>query len=376
MQIGIGSTKIEPTLCHGHIDGIGVYVQYLLQHYNKLNYAVLPVSYPTLRNPWRRTLLPNSTHFNAPYPFATAISLTPLGSRLNHALEKKINIFHATDYLIPRFKKIPVVATLHDAIMLKHPDWCNPRFRQFKNFLIKSSLQWVDHFIAISQAMVPDLVEYWGVDEKKISVVHQAVSDEWLEKISVEEKECTLKKWHLQNNFFLAVGTLQPRKNFLRIIQAYELLPKAIQKEHKLVLVGKDGWQSDAIRQKITAMAADNKVIWLQYVTQKELRILYQSAKLLLFPSLSEGFGFPILEAFASHLPVVTSNTTSLPEVAGDAAYFVDPSSVEEICQGMTTLVGNPALCTELVKRGQERVREFTLKKCAEETLKIYQSLL
>ncbi|MCD6040206.1 MAG: hypothetical protein K0S27_1606 [Gammaproteobacteria bacterium] len=376
MRIGIGSTKLEPILGHGPIDGIGIYVQYLLQHYNMLNYDILPVSYPALSCPWRKTALPNSTHFSTPYSLATAAALTPFGPLLNYSLEKKIDLFHAPDYLIPRFKKIPVLATLHDAIMLKHPAWCNPNFRKLKNFLIKNSLQWADHFIAISKAMVPDLIEFWGVDEKKISVIYQGISDWWLEKVPDEEKNHVLEKLNIKKNFCLSVGTLQPRKNFTRIIQAYEQLPAAMQKEHKLVLVGKDGWQSTQIRHDIMRATTENKAIWLQYVSQKELRILYQSAQLLLFPSLSEGFGSPILEAFASNIPIITSNLTSLPEIAGNAAYFVNPYSIEEITQGMITLLTNPSLCATLIKRGRERVQEFTLKKCAEETFKVYQKLL
>lgn len=213
MRIGIGSTKLEPSLCHGRIDGIGVYVQCLLQHYKKLGYDVLSVSYPPLQNPWRKTLLPASTHFSTPYSLATLAALTPAGSRLNRSLEKKIDLFHATDYLIPRFRKIPVVATLHDAIMLKHPEWCNPHLRELKNFLIKSSLKWTDRVIAISKAMIPDLVEYWGVDENKISVVHQGIADWWLEKVPADAKKNVLDTFNLQENFLFSVGTLQPRKN-------------------------------------------------------------------------------------------------------------------------------------------------------------------
>lgn len=374
MRIGIGSTKLEPSLCHGRIDGIGVYVQCLLQHYNNIGYDTLSVSYPPLQNPWRKTLLPASTHFSTPYSVATAAALTPFGSRLNRSLEKKIDLFHATDYLIPRFSKIPVIATLHDAIMLKHPEWCNPRLRALKNFLIKSSLTWTDRVIAISNAMIPDLVEYWGVDEKKISVVHQGIADWWLQKVSTDAKKIVLDKFNLKENFLFSVGTLQPRKNFARIIQAYELLPEEIQQKHKLVLVGKDGWQSTEIRREIVRMTDKNKAVWLQYVTDDELRALYQSAQLLLFPSLSEGFGLPILQAFASNLPIITSNTTSLPEIAGDAAYFVDPSNVEEISESITTLLANASLRDELVMRGRERVKQFSLEKCAEKTLSLYKN--
>lgn len=376
MRIGIGSTKLEPSLCHGRIDGIGVYVQCLLQHYKKQGYNATPISFPPFKYPWHSMQLPHSMKFNLPYSLATMVALTPLGTALNHSLEKKIDLYHATDYLIPRFRHIPVIATLHDAIMLKHPEWCNPRLREIKNFLIKRSLQWTDHIIAISQAMISDLVEYWGVDENKISVIHQGLEDKWLKKISVEEKSAVLNKFNLQEGFLFSVGTLQPRKNFLRIIQAYELLPLELQKQHKLVLVGKDGWQSDEIRHEILRMQAEHKIVWLQYVTDEELQALYQSARLLLFPSLSEGFGLPVLQAFASDLPLLTSNTTSLPEIAGNAAYYVDPLNAEEIKNGIIKLLEDSELNKKLINSGRERVKLFTLEKCATQTMKLYQKII
>ncbi len=370
MRIGIGTTKIEPTVCHGNIDGIGVYVQNLLHYYKKLQLDVLPISYPPLIGQHK------TTSFCLPYSLATLAALTPLKSLLNHPLEKKIDLFHATDYLIPRFSQIPVVATLHDAIMLKHPEWCNPHLRKIKNFLIKHSIQWATHIIAISQTMVPELVNYWGVDENKISVVYQGISDGWFEKIIPAKQKKILDKFHLQENFILAVGTLQPRKNFIRIIQAYDALPEHLQKKHKLVLVGKEGWQSHDTLNEIKKIVSKNKAIWLQYVTLEELRVLYQSAKLFLFPSLSEGFGAPLLEAFASGIPVVTSHLSCLPEIAGKAAYLVDPFDTIEIKKAIYTLLTNPELCEELVKQGQCRVRQFTLQKCAEETIKVYQKVI
>jgi glycosyltransferase involved in cell wall biosynthesis len=370
MRIGIGTTKIEPAVCHGNIDGIGVYVQNLLHYYKKLQLEVVPVSYPPLIGQHE------TTSFCLPYSLATLAALTPLKSLLNHPLEKKIDLFHATDYLIPRFSQIPVVATLHDAIMLKHPEWCNPRLRKIKNFLLKRSINWATHVIAISQTMVPELVNYWGVSENKISVVHQGISNGWLEKITPAKKKQMLDKFHLEENFILTVGTLQPRKNFIRIIQAYDALPQDLQKKHKLVLVGKEGWQSHDTLQEIKKIVSKKRAVWLKYVTLEELRVLYQSAKLFLFPSLSEGFGAPILEAFASNVPVITSNISCLPEIAGEAAYFVNPFNTIEIKQAIHTLLTNPDLCADLIKRGECRVRQFTLQKCAEETIKVYQKVI
>ncbi|MCE3238455.1 MAG: glycosyl transferase, group 1 [Gammaproteobacteria bacterium] len=370
MRIGIGTTKIEPAVCHGNIDGIGVYVQNLLYYYKKLQLEVVPISYPPLIGQHE------TTSFCLPYSLATLAALTPLKSLLNQPFEKKIDLFHATDYLIPRFSQIPVVATLHDAIMLKHPEWCNPRLRKIKNFFIKHSIQWATHIIAISHTMVPELVNYWGVDENKISVVYQGISDGWFEKINPEKKKQILNKFHLQENFILAVGTLQPRKNFIRIIQAYDALPEHLQKKHKLVLVGKEGWQSHETLDEIKKIVSKKKAVWLQYVTLEELRVLYQTAKLFLFPSLSEGFGAPLLEAFASNVPVITSNISCLPEIAGEAAYFVNPFDTMKIKQAICTLLTNPELCANLIMQGQNRVRQFTLQKCAEETIKVYKKII
>ena len=373
MKIGIGTTKIEPSITHGTIDGIGVYVQNLLYYYEKLKLDVLPIHYPSFNT----LFYAKTAHFNLPYSLETIASLTPLNYLLNYSIEKKIDLFHSTDYLIPRFNHIPVVATLHDAIMLKHPEWCNPRLRKIKNFLIKRSVQWATHIIAISQTMVPDLVNYWGVDENKISVVHQGISDQWFKKISPErKKQIIVDKFQLPENFILAVGTLQPRKNFIRIIQAYDALPEELQKKHKLVLVGKNGWQSHDTLAEIKKIVSKNTAVWLQYVTLEELRALYQSAKLFLFPSLSEGFGAPLLEAFASGVPVITSTISCLPEIAGDAAYLVNPLNTVEIKKTIQLLLTNPTLCSELIQRGQSRVQQFTLQKCAEETLKVYQKIL
>ena len=376
MRIGISTTTIEPSLSFGKIDGIGVYTKNLLQYYNTTQNPVIRVAYPPLRKILQISALSSQVNLFLPYSISSACHFTSLGCYLNKNIENKIDLFHATDYRIPQFKNIPVIATLHDAIMFKHPEWCNPRFRTFKNKLLKHSIKHADHVIAISKAMVSDLIEYWGIDENKISVVYNGITDWWFNTVSAQEKNAILAKFNLkEKKFLLSVGTLQPRKNFMRIIQAYQALPRDIQNEYKLVLIGKNGWQTEELVREINQLAKNNSVLWLQYIADEELRALYQSAKLFLFPSLSEGFGFPILEAFASKTPVLTSNLTSLPEVAGNAAYLVDPYSINEISQGMATLLTNDTLCDELIKRGEARATQFSWTTCAEETLQVYKKM-
>lgn len=354
---------------HQNIDGIGVYTQNLLKHFAAEDCDIKTIPYQLLSN------IPYTRDAFLPHPLALASSFTPLGAWFNRSIEKKIDLFHCTNYLIPRFPKIPVIATLFDAIMLKHPEWNKSKFSSFKNYLKKRSARWADHYITISHAMIPELVNYWDIDEKNISVTHLGVANTWFEPISEEDKDKVLQKYKLKKNFVLSVGTLQPRKNISRLIEAYQQLPYELQKERPLVLVGKNGWQTDELIKTIHQLEKKNVLRWLSYVTQNDLRALYQNAALFAFPSLSEGFGLPLLEAFASKTPVITSNTSSLPEIAGEAAYFIDPYNTEDISHGLFTLLNNPSLCAELIQKGHERVQQFSWDTCAKKTYKIYKKL-
>ncbi len=365
MKLGI--TALNPN--QQNIDGIGVYTQNLLSYFAAKHYDIKTIPYQPLSN------IPYSRDAFLPHSLALASFFTPLGPWFNRNIEKNIDIFHCTNYLIPRFKKIPVVATLFDAIMFKHPEWNHDTLLSLKNYLKKRSAQWADHYIAISHAIIPDLVNYWGIDEKNISVTHLGIAPHWFNSMSEDEKNKVLHKYKLKKNFVLSVGTLQPRKNISRLIEAYQQLPYELQTEYPLVLVGKNGWQTDELTKTIHQLEEKNVLRWLTYVPSEDLQALYQSAVLFAFPSLSEGFGLPILEAFASKIPVLTSSTTSLPEIAGEAAYFIDPYHTEDISHGLFTLLNDPSLCMQLIQKGHERAQQFSWDKCAQETDKIYQKL-
>lgn len=377
MQIGISTTAIDSSLTHGHMDGIGIYTKNLLSEYHNLNQSVVPIMYPPLNNPRIKPKLAHSLVFPYAFPVgALAALMTPSNLNLNKQIEKKISIFHATDYLVPKFKRIPVVATLHDAIIFKHPEWCSQSMRGMKNWLLKSSVKWANHFITGTAAVIPELVEYWGVNENKIDVIHHGIDDAWLKVATDSEKNQVLEKYNLSPQFLLSVGTLQPRKNIDRIIQAFKLLPEELQREYKLVIVGQDGWQAGALLNEIQQLNNKGVGVWLKYVPFEDLKILYQCAKLFLFPSLHEGFGLPILEAFASKVPVITSNLSSMPEIAGDAAYLVDPFDVTQLQHAIQTLLRDENLCQNFIAKGALRVRDFSWKKSAEQTLLIYQKLI
>lgn len=371
MRIGLSTTTIEPTLTQGKLDGIGVYTKHLYEELLKQNQKIIPCSFP---NGINNSNLPNGTLFKLPFTHSTLLSL--VGGNLHRKLEKNIDIFHSTDHMVPKLKNIPTIVTLNDALMLKHPEWYGAKFRTLKNWIRKKTVTWADHFITISNAMVPELVKYWGIKEDKISVIYDGISDEWLQEISPETKKFTLQKLNLPDQFILFTGTLQPKKNIPRLVQAFLKLPRDIQETYPLVIVGKDGWNSEESLNAIKQLQDKKRGFWLNYVSTTDLRVLFQSATLYLYPSLHEGFGLTLLEAFASKTPVLTSNVAALPETAHGAAYLIDPHSVDEMSMAVKTLLTTSSLREELIKKGALRVKEFSWKKCAEETLKIYKHVI
>lgn len=180
----------------------------------------------------------------------------------------------------------------------------------------------------------------------------------------------------LPERFFLFVGTFQPRKNIDRIIDAHEQLPPHLRKTIPLLIVGQNGWGSDSLVARLKACANGGEVRWLQHVDDMAKRVLMQKAIALVFPSLLEGFGLPVLEGFASQTPVITSNTSSLPEVAGNAAWMVDPYDVNAITEAMATLARDEAVACDLVTKGLERARTFTWDTCATQTEGVYTRVL
>ena len=377
MRIGFSCTMIEPSITQNQIDGVGFYTQHLLREYTTLQKTILPYSFPPLKELRMQSNVPAGSTFRLPYALYTACSLiTPRAISLYPALEKKIDLFHATDHLVPKLKNKPVIATLHDSLILTHPDWYSARLRHVKNIIRVKSVRWANHVITISNSMLKEIVEYWGIKEKNISVVYNGITDDWFTEISPEIRKKVIEKLGIPENFILVVGTLQPKKNIARIVDAYLGLPKDIQEQYPLVIVGKAGWNTEESLAAIQRLIEKKAGHWLKYIADDDLRALFQATRLYLHPSLHEGFGLTILQAFASRVPVITSNITAMPEVASDAAQLVDPYSVDELMSAIQNLLLSPVTCNELIKKGVIRARQFSWKKCAEETMQVYQTVL
>jgi alpha-1,3-rhamnosyl/mannosyltransferase len=288
----------------------------------------------------------------------------------------KVDLIHATDHYIPRTKFAPMVATLMDAIPFSHPEWSSGRFRSAKNALWKKAISWADHIITISEYSKSELCKWTGVAADRISVIPLGVDTRWFRDVTVEEFALMRAKFALPAQYFISVGTLQPRKNLSTVIAAHRALPDAERKRTPLVIVGRTGWKCEQEIAQIEQDASTGTVIWLQHVSDAELLPIMKAAKALLFPSLAEGFGLPVLEAFAAQVPVITSTTTSLPEVAGDAALLIDPIDTGSITKAMTQILDDVALRAQLIQSGLSRANTFTWQRCAEQTVHCYRHLL
>lgn len=295
------------------------------------------------------------------------------------ALELKsndVNIFHGPSFLSPLKKTCKYVVMIHDLSFFKYPESFTLENKLYFKFFLERSIKSADAIIANSEATKKDIIHYFKVDPLKIHVTYLAVDEKYRPLNNPAKAEEVKKKYGLPEKFILFTGVLSPRKNLERTLLAFCLLKRKRKYPHKFVVVGKKGWLYDPIFEKIKFLNLENDVIFTDYVPEEDLPYFYNLADVFVLASLYEGFGLPIIEAMACGCPVVTSNRSSMPEIAGDAALLVDALKVDDIVAAFEKIIDDPELRATLVKRGFEQVKKFSWKTTAEKTLEVYKSLL
>ena len=286
---------------------------------------------------------------------------------------------HPPDLLFVPAHVLPIVhprrsvVTVHDLGYLYYPEAHRLLDRAYLDLSTRYNARAAAHLIADSSATKRDLIERYGTEPDKITVIYPGYDKATFRPVRDDEAiEAVKAGYDIAGDYILFVGTLQPRKNLTRLIEAYWKLEA---RSWKLVIAGKKGWLYQEIFRRVEELGLEGKVVFTDYVPEGDLPALLSGARLFVFPSLYEGFGMPVLEAMACGTPVVCSNTSSLPEVAGDAALLVDPLEVEELAAAMERVLADEELRAGLIERGFEQVRKFSWEKCARETLDVLESI-
>lgn len=290
--------------------------------------------------------------------------------------KEKVDLLHCPKSAIPLFSPCPTVVTLHDLIPLRHPETEKFAARVYWNIQIPIAARRSSFIITDSEHARQEIIEDYQVDPARITAVMLGFNPDMLEKRESRDAEAVRAKYALPETYILYVGTIQPRKNIDTLIEAYYRLSGKRADMPKLVIAGRKGWLYDKLFARINELRLTEKIIFTGFVPDEELPYIYDGAKLFVYLSFFEGFGLPPLEAMACGVPVVTSDTTSLPEVVGDAGITVPPSNVEAVAAAITRLLDEPGYASSLSCLGRKRAELFSWEAAAIETVKIYQAVL
>ncbi|MFH1171420.1 MAG: glycosyltransferase family 1 protein [bacterium] len=287
-------------------------------------------------------------------------------------LKTRLDVFHSPANVLPLSYPGRSVITIHDLAIYRNPEWFPGQLFSTR-LLVPQSVRKARHIIAVSESTKRDLKDIFHVPSSKISVVYEAP---FVVPINVKDRNVnTVKKFKIQCPYFLFLGTIDPRKNIRMLVAAFlKLRANPLFANHQLVIAGGKGYKADDILESVEQHRAEG-VHYVGYLTHNEKLDLVRRSLCFVFPSLYEGFGLPVLEAMRMGVPVITSNTSSLPEVAGNAAVLVDPTSMQALRSAMARIATNGVLRTNLVRRGYEQAKKFQWEDVARKTLAIYQNV-
>jgi glycosyltransferase involved in cell wall biosynthesis len=320
-------------------------------------------------------LAPNFTYYPSP--------ITPKWwariwhrARIPYAIENilgDIALYHATDFVLPPIRKhTKSILTIHDLSFVRVPETASPSLKKYLDVVVPRSIARATHVHAVSETTRQDIITLYNTSPQKVSVIHNALESHFK---PTPISDDILAKYHVPNvPYIITVGTVQPRKNYSRLVEALHRV-----RDHydiHLVVAGGRGWLEDEFYNTIQKTHMTEYVHVTGFVADEDLPALYSGAVCMAYPSLYEGFGIPILEGMACGVPVLTSNTSSLPEVAGDAAIMVDPYRIDAIQEGLERLISDQNLRHNLIQKGFIQSKKFTWKESGRQLNMLYRQLL
>jgi glycosyltransferase involved in cell wall biosynthesis len=330
-----------------------------------------------------------NVHEVLPHTFpSTFLSSAWRSSWVKKDLKKlRIEIYHGLSHEIPigiQKSGIRSVVTIHDLIHERFPEQYNPVDVKIYQKKFRYACEHADRIIAISEQTKKDIIEFYEVMPAKIEVTYQSCNPAFGKQLAEEEKKAIQKRYDLPPEFFLYVGSVIERKNLMNVCKAMFIM-----RDHSsipLVVVGSGGKYKQHVKDFIKQNKLESKIIFLsdqsaaraskQFQNGEDLPGIYQSAIAMIYPSFYEGFGIPVLESFWSCLPVITSDVSSLPEVGGDAACYVNPQSAEEIAAAMKKIYEDKTYTNEMKEKGWQQAQKFTQQECAEAVMNVYKKLV
>jgi glycosyltransferase involved in cell wall biosynthesis len=285
----------------------------------------------------------------------------------------KPDVFFTPSHYAPRFSPVPTVISVMDLSYIYFPQLFNKKdLHQLSNWT-SYSVKNVKKILTISKSSKNDIIKEYKVPSSKVVVTYPGIKDTDTLEPNIYGMNQIKAKYNLSDKYVLFVGTLQPRKNITKLIEAFSQISD--KKDLQLVIVGKRGWMFEDILNAPRKYSVENKVNFLEDINDEELKVLYKHALCFVLPSLYEGFGLPVLEAMQEGCPVITSNVSSMPEAGGEACLYVDPNDSSDIAEKIEKLITDEKLRQELITKGRIQVMKFNWEKTARETLNVLEEV-
>lgn len=371
--IGLNALLLSP-----RVGGVGVYMQNLIDRMDQEK-----------RSAWQfKIFMSADEHARSPLAYRSSkfvpVSIYSSSPMLRLCKEKSgwqaildknaIDLFHSPISYISPGVRIPYLLTVHDLRFAHYPESYKKMRWHFLRYAIPRSLERAEKIIAVSNFTKNDMISSLGINPDKIVVIHEGIDAKLFSRhYDDEEAEQIRKRLELPARYLFSVGHLEPRKNYVRLLQAFSILKHTVADLPALVIVGKKNWRAEQVKKAIRRYRLQKEVMMLDFVDAHSLPFLYQNAVAFIAPSVFEGFGFTPLESMAAGVPVAAANASSYPEICGDAALYFDPYNPDDMAEKIRQLVEDEKLRCHVVQSGFENIKKYRWDSCVSQTLKLYE---